>query len=87
MNQEINNTNKSLKHSSIENWINSELSDGLIDIKLDISNKRNTSVRLIENDILNIDALVSAGRTKALPYAKGGLSNLQLEIINSVTIT
>lgn len=72
--------------STFENWFDSAVSDGLNDIKLAITNTRGASVRLIQEDLMNIDALVSAGRVKDLPEAVAYLTDKQLDIINRVKI-
>lgn len=73
-------------HNTFEEWFNTALGEGLSDIKLAITNTRGASVRLIQEDIMNIDALVKAGRTKELPLSEHCVSDDVDAIIRSVKI-
>jgi hypothetical protein len=73
-------------HNTFEDWFNAALGEGLSDIKLAITNSRGASVRLIQEDIMNIDALVKAGRTKELPLSEHCVSDEVDAIIKSVKI-
>lgn len=72
--------------NSFENWFESAQKQGLVDIKLAITNSRGASVRAVQDDMMNIDALVKAQRTKELPLANIFNSEDVDKIINNVSI-
>jgi len=72
--------------SAFDAWFEKERSNGLVDIKLAISNQRGVSAQAVQNEILNIEALVQSGRTKPLPTANTFLSPEIERMIGAVTI-
>jgi len=67
-------------------WFESECGNGLVDIKLAISNQRGVSASAVRKEILNIEALVKSERTKKLPIANTFLSPEIFEKIKAVII-
>lgn len=72
--------------STFEEWFNAISSGGDCDIKLAITNSRGASVRLVQEDLMNIDALVSAGRVREPPTPETFLSAEIEMIINAVSL-
>lgn len=72
--------------STFDAWFESERARGLVDIKLAISNQRGVSAQAVQNEILNIEALVKSGRTKPLPAANSFLSQDVENMISAITI-
>lgn len=71
---------------STEAWFAKQKADGLVDIKLAISNTRGASVRTVLDELLNIEVLASAGRTHKLPSPEVVLSDRAKSLMDEVTI-
>lgn len=59
----------SVSTNSFESWFEEQKKLGLIDIKLAVSAGRDVSVRAVQQELLNSEALLRSGMHECLPVA------------------